>query len=97
MEGRKLVLETVNVSFPLCACARGRTCLVRDVDRRAGCRTVSSAGHSVDGDDVISARLQIIDCCSRLRSRNCELFGVTVAPWADSDIKANYQNVQSMK
>lgn len=97
MEGRKLVLETVNVSFPLCACARGRTCLVRDVDRRAGCRTVSSAGHSVDGDDVISARLQIIDCCSRLRSRNCELFGVTVAPWADSDIKANCQNVQSMK
>lgn len=81
----------------LCMRTSGRTCLVRDVDRCAGCRTVSSAGHSIDGDDVISTRLQIIDCCSRLRSRNSELFGVTVAPWADLDIKANCQNVQSMK
>lgn len=97
MEGRKLVLETINISLPLCACARGRTCRVLDVDRRAGCGTVSSAGHSKDGDGVFSTRFQIIDCCSRLGPRNCELFGVTVAPWANSDIKANSQNVQSMK
>lgn len=89
----------VGFSFPLTgsACERGRTCLVRDVERRAGCRTVSSAGHSIDGDDVFSTGLQIIDCCSRLRSRNCELFRITVAPWTDPDIKPNCQTMWCMK
>lgn len=77
-------------------CARGRTCLVRDVDRRAGRRTVSSAGHGVDGDDVIATGLQIIDCCSRLRSRNGELFRVTVAPWTDSGVKAKCSEQMQM-
>lgn len=76
---------------------RGRTCLVRDVDRCAGCGTVSSARYSVDGDDVISTGLQVIDCCGRLSSRNGELFWITVASWTDPDIKPNSQTVWCMK
>lgn len=87
--------QMVSFSFPLTGsvCASGRTCLVHDVDRCAGCGTVSSARYSVDGDDVVSTGLQIIDCCSRLRSRNCELFWITVPPWTDPDIKPNCQTV----
>lgn len=91
--------QMVSFSFPLTGsvCARGRTRLVRDVDRRAGCGTVPSARYSVDGDDVISTGLQIIDCCSRLRSRNCELFRITVASWTDADIKPNCQTMWCVK
>lgn len=60
----------------MCVCAR--TCLVRDIDWRAGRRAVSSTGHSVDGDDVVSTRLQVLDCGSGLRARHCELLGITV-------------------
>ena len=91
MEVSKWLIPTESV------CRRGRTCLVCDVDRRAGCGTVSSARYSVDGDDVISTGLQIIDCCSRLRSRNCELFRITVAPWTDPNIKPNSQTMWCMK
>lgn len=79
----------VSFGFPLTrsVCARARTCLVHDVDGRAGSGTVSSACYGVDGDDVISTGLQVIDGCSRLRSRNCELFWATVAPWTDPNIK----------
>lgn len=91
----------VSFSFPLtmsvCVCVCGRTCLVHDVDRRAGCGTISSARDGVDGDDVIRSGLQIIDCCSRLRSRNRELFWITVAPWADPEIPPNGQTTLCMK
>lgn len=85
----------MSASLPtVCVCAR--TGPVRDVDRRAGRRTVPSAGHGVDGDDVISPGLQIIDRGSRLSSRNSDLFWITVSPWMDSK-NQTVKNAQRMK
>lgn len=55
-----------------------RTCLVCDIDWRAGRRAVSSTSHSIDGDDVVSTRLQVLDCGSGLRARHCELLRIAV-------------------
>lgn len=61
------------------------TCLMSDVDRNAGCRAISSASHSIDGNGVVGARIQVSDCGSGLRTRDCELLRITVTTWRKSD------------
>lgn len=54
------------------------TCFVCDIDGSAGCRTVSSTSHSIDGDSVVSSRLQVRDGGSGLRAGHCKLLGIAV-------------------
>lgn len=56
---------------------------VSDVDRGAGCGAVSSPSHSIHGDGVVSARLQVVDCGSGLSAGNRELLWISVASWSD--------------
>lgn len=72
-----------------CVCVHGRTCPVHDVDWSAGCGAVSSTRHSVDGDRVVSAGLQVGDGGSGLSARHCELLGVTMTAWRRNDIVMN--------
>lgn len=51
---------------------------MHDVDGNAGCGAVSSAGHSINSDGVVSARLQITDRSSGLRAGYSELLRITV-------------------
>lgn len=49
-----------------------------NIDWDAGCGAVSSAGHSVHSDSVVSSRLQVRDCGGGLRARNRELLRITM-------------------
>lgn len=71
------------IFLSVCVCVCVRTCLVCDIDWSAGCGAVSSTSHSIDSDDVVSTRLQVSDCGSGLRARDCELLRITVTPWID--------------
>lgn len=62
------------------------TCLMCDIDRSAGCGAISSPSYSINSDDVVSTRLQIVDCGGGLRARHCELLGITVTSWIKDGI-----------
>lgn len=72
-----------------------RTCLVCDINWGAGRGAVSSAGHSVDSDRVVSTRLQVVDCGGGLRAGHCELLRITVTSWRKNEnvIKVRETNI----